>query len=69
MTKEHEMNNGRNHNGNGIATAVRRNANGRNQAPSTSNRNGTTAQRDPQATADRNPTTPAPEALHWDALA
>ncbi|MCY3696660.1 MAG: RAD52 family DNA repair protein, partial [Chloroflexi bacterium] len=71
------MNNGRHHNslpptrsgGNGTATAVRRNANGRNPAPSGSNRNGATAQRDPQATADRNPTTPAPEALHWDALA
>ena len=61
------MNNGRNHNGNGTATAVRRNANGRNPAPSGSNGNGATAQRDPQATADRNP--PAPEALHWDALA
>jgi len=71
------MNNGRNHNslpptrsgGNGTATPVRRNANGRNPAPSGSNRNGATAQRDPQATADRNPTPPAPEALHWDALA
>ncbi len=63
------MNNGRNHNGNGTATAVRRNANGRNPAPSGSNRNGATARRDPQASADRNPTPPAPEALHWDALA
>jgi len=71
------MNNGRNHNslpptrsgGNGIATAVRRNANGRNPAPSGSNRNGATAQRHPQATADRSPTTSAPEALQWDALA
>ena len=63
------MNNDRNHNGNGSATAVRRNANGRNPAPSGSNRNGATAQRDPQATADRNPTPLAPEALHWDALA
>ncbi|MYB23243.1 MAG: hypothetical protein F4066_08830 [Chloroflexi bacterium] len=77
LSKEHEMNNGRNHNslpptrsgGNGIATAVRRNANGRNPAPSGSNRNGATAQRDPQVSADRNPTPPAPEALHWDALA
>ncbi len=73
------MNNSRHHsnNGNGTATAVRRNANGRNQAPSGSNSlpstrsggNGARAQRHPQASADRNPTPPAPEALHWDALA
>ncbi|MYB21356.1 MAG: hypothetical protein F4Y29_02325 [Chloroflexi bacterium] len=71
------MNNGRSHNslpptrsgGNGTATAVRRNQNGRNQAPSGSNRNGATAQREPLASADRNPTPSAPEALHWDALA
>ncbi|MCY3558438.1 MAG: hypothetical protein OXH13_07310 [Chloroflexi bacterium] len=79
------MNNGRNHNslpptrsgGNGSATAVRRNTNGRNPSPSGSNSlpptrsggNGATAQRHPQATADRSPTTSAPEALQWDALA
>ncbi|MYC01168.1 MAG: hypothetical protein F4X58_04530 [Chloroflexi bacterium] len=51
--------NHRNGNGNGTATAVRRNNNG----------NGSQAQRNQPTSVDRNPTPPAPEALHWDALA
>ncbi len=66
------MNNGRHHNGNGngTATAARRNQNGRAPTQSTNgNGNGARAQRNPQAAADRNPTAPAPDALHWDAIA
>jgi len=63
------MNNGRNRNGNGTATAVRRNPNGSNPSPSGSNGNGASAQRNPQPIAEPNPSTAAPEALHWDALA
>ncbi|MCY3569018.1 MAG: RAD52 family DNA repair protein [Chloroflexi bacterium] len=57
-----------NHNGTGTATAVRRSPNGRASTES-SNGNGSRTQRNPQASIDRNPTPPAPEALHWDALA
>ena len=72
------MNNGRHHNsnGNGTATADRRSRNGQSPSPNGNGNSlpptrsgGTRAQRNPQATADRNPLPPAPEALHWDALA
>ncbi len=62
------MNNGRKNNGNGTATAVRRSPNGRAPTQST-NGNGSSAQRNPSPSADGNPTAPAPEPLHWDALA
>ena len=52
------MRNGTNSSGNGTATAVRRNQNGRHSSPSG---NGARPQTDPSP--------PAPEALHWDALA
>jgi len=64
------MNNGRNHNGNGTATAARRNPNGRAPTqPTNSNGEGARAQRHPQPSSDRSQTPAAPEALHWDALA
>lgn len=53
------MNNGRNQNGNGTATAVRRNSNG----------DGSRGQRNQGPAAGHTSTPPAPEALHWDALA
>ena len=55
------MNNGTHKNGygNGTATAVRRNGNG----------SGSRAQRNQPTSVERDPARPAPESLHWDALA
>ncbi|MCY3588617.1 MAG: RAD52 family DNA repair protein [Chloroflexi bacterium] len=59
-----------NHNGNGTATAVRRSPNGRAPTQSTNgNGNGSHAQRNQPTSVGHNPAPPAPEALHWDALA
>ena len=63
------MNNGRNQNGNGTATAVRSNRSGRTPSQSGSNGTGGRTPRNQPTGVDRSPAPTAPEALHWDALA
>ncbi|MYB23050.1 MAG: hypothetical protein F4066_03585 [Chloroflexi bacterium] len=63
------MNNGRNQNGNGTATAVRSNRSGRTPSQSGSNGTGGRTPRNRPTGVDRSPAPTAPETLHWDALA